>query len=999
MSLALPKILLVLSMALTAGEPSLGQQSQNSADGLARDYSQELPRIEPLSPQSALNAFQVASGFRIEQVAAEPLVVDPVAMAFDERGRLFVVEMRGYSENELDQLSRVRLLEDSDADGRFDKSSIFLDNLGWATAIACYDGGVFVGVAPDILYAKDNDGDGHADSTRVVVEGFHRSNVQGLLNSFTWGLDNRLHGATSGSGAEIVSTAHPDSQPLVLRGRDFALEPRRLTVEPTSGGGQHGLSFDPWGTKFVCSNSDHIQLVMFEDRYAARNPYLAAPAPRVSIAADGPQADVFRTSPVEPWRIVRTRLRKKGIVPGVVEGGGRAAGYFTSATGITIYTGNAWPESLYGYAIIGDVGGNLIHRKRLEPAGVGYVAHRVDANTEFVTSRDIWFRPVQFANGPDGSLYVADMYREVIEHPASLHPIIKQHLDLTSGRDRGRIYRIIPEGFEQPALPRLDAMTAAELVEVLDHANGWHRQTAARLLFERQDRAAVGPAEELVRTGKRPEGRIRALYALDGMGALAPDIILAALADPHPRVREQAVRLAEKLAPAAPEVRSALYGRTADEDPKVRYQLAFSLGECGPQPQRNRALAAIAKSDGDDPYVRFAILSSCAVGAGGVMAQIVEDPKFRDSENGRALLEALAAQIGKQQRPEDVVSVIAVLSALPAGEQQTLQAIIRGLSLKEGSPLQQQVAAATGGLADDLLANIVQQAQAIAADPQAPAGDRVSATHQLRLGQFVSLADLFAELLQPNQPAEVQQAALAALASFEDLEVAALLLDQWGGLTPALRSQAGDVLASREPWLHELLKAVHEGRIAPGDLQPGRLQLLAEHADQKIRDSARTLLSQSRSGSRAEVVAAYEDVISMPGDASRGREVFKRVCAACHQVEGTGHAIGPNLVTMRNRGPESIVVNVLDPNREVNPEFLNYILVTADGRTLSGMIAAETATGLTLKRAENASDTVLRIDIEEMRSTGMSLMPEGLEKDLDKQALADLLAYLSSIEQ
>jgi len=478
------------------------------------DFSDELPRIPPHAPADALATFKTLPGFRLEQAAAEPLVHSPVALSFDENGQMYVVEMIDYSEQDKEFLGTVRLLEDTDQDGRFDKSTVFADKLSWPTAITCYDGGVFVGAAPDIFYLKDTDGDGKADVRKVVFTGFGRSNVQGLFNSFHWGMDNRIHGATSSSGAKVVRPDTPDDKPVVLSGRDFSFDPRTLDLTPTSGGAQHGMSFDDWGRKFLSSNSDHIQLVMYEDRYLARNPYLAAPGPRVSIAADGPQAEVFRISPVEPWRIVRTRLRVSGAVPGPVEGGGRAAGYFTGATGVTIYRGDAWPASYRGQAFVGDVGSNIVHRKVLEPDGVGLIARRADEKKEFVASTDIWFRPAQFANAPDGNLYIIDVYREVIEHPASLPPVIKRHLDLTSGRDRGRIYRIVAEGFQQKKLPRLASASTADLVATLGHRNGWHRDTAARLLYERQDREAIAPLNKIAASCPLPEGRMHALYVL-----------------------------------------------------------------------------------------------------------------------------------------------------------------------------------------------------------------------------------------------------------------------------------------------------------------------------------------------------------------------------------------------------------------------------------------------------------------------------------------------------
>jgi len=514
-------------------------------DSLERDYSEELPRIAPLEPNEALDSFEVHDEFRLDLAAAEPLVHDPIAMAFDAQGRLFVVEMRGYSEQRDENIGAIRLLTDMDGDGTYDKSTEFLGGLAWPTAVACWDGGVFIGVSPDILYAKDTNGAGVADEREVVYSGFGLSNVQGLLNTFKWGLDNRIYGATSSSGAEVRPGDDPAALPITLRGRDFSFDPATRELRPESGGGQHGLSFDDWGRKFVCHNSNHCQLIHFEDRYIARNPYYAAPNPRTSIAADGPAADVYRISPVEPWRVVRTRLRVKGLVPGPVEGGGTAAGYFTSATGITVYKGDAWPKQYWGNVFIGDVGSNLIHRKTVEPDGISMIARRADQDTEFIRSTDIWFRPVQHANGPDGNLYAADMYREVIEHPDSLPPIIKQHLDLTSGHDRGRIYRIAAKDYEYKAPPNLAEYATADLVPLLAHDNAWHRETASRLIYERQDKSIINDLRDLAKDSEFPVGRMHAMYALKGLNALDARTVLTGLGDAEPHIREHAVRLAE----------------------------------------------------------------------------------------------------------------------------------------------------------------------------------------------------------------------------------------------------------------------------------------------------------------------------------------------------------------------------------------------------------------------------------------------------------------------
>ncbi|MGE5194688.1 MAG: PVC-type heme-binding CxxCH protein, partial [Deltaproteobacteria bacterium] len=800
-----------------------------------QDFSDELPRIPPHEPADALATFKTLPGFRLEQAAAEPLVHSPVALSFDENGRMYVVEMIDYSEQDKDFLGTVRLLEDTDQDGRFDKSTVFADKLSWPTAITCCDGGVFVGAAPDIFYLKDTDGDGKADVRKVVFTGFARSNVQGLFNSFHWGLDNRIHGATSSSGAKVVRPDAPNEKPVVLSGRDFSFDPRTLDFTPTSGGAQHGMSFDDWGCKFLSSNSDHIQLVMYEDRYLARNPYLAAPGPRVSIAADGPQAEVFRISPVEPWRIVRTRLRVSGAVPGPVEGGGRAAGYFTGATGVTIYRGDAWPAEYRGQAFVGDVGSNIVHRKVLEPDGVGLVARRVDEKKEFVASTDIWFRPAQFANAPDGNLYIIDVYREVIEHPASLPPVIKKHLDLTSGRDRGRIYRVVAEGFKQRKLPRLGSASTAELVAALGHRNGWHRDTAARLLYERQDREAIGPLKKNAASCPLPEGRMHALYVLAGLKSLTADVLLPRLADEHPRVRENAVRLAELLAADSPEIRERLVTLTGDKDPRVRYQLAFTLGFL-PAAGRTAALAKILKRDGGDRWVRLAAFSSLAEGAADVLTELAGDAPYRASATGRTVLAELASLIGVAARQNEVLAVLKVLDGFPEENKQQATALVVGLTeglARSGSPLRAQIAARPGK-AQELLGDLLVGSRKTAADETKPPAARVEAIRTLGLGTFAESRDLLPGLLGTRQPQEVQLAALAVLGRFADPEIADILIEQWPTFSPKLRTAALEAIFSRNAWLVKFLAAVENETIPASDLEPARVRLLEMHADPAV---------------------------------------------------------------------------------------------------------------------------------------------------------------------
>lgn len=975
----------------------LAQDDEN--DSLERDYTEELPRIPALSPSEALKSFEVHPGFYIDQVAAEPLVSDPIAISFDERGRMFVVEMRDYSEEYEERRGLIALLEDTNEDGHFDKRSVYVDDLAWPTAVTCSDGGVYVAVPPDILYCKDTTGDGVADVREVVYTGFSLKNVQGLVNTFKWGLDNRIYGATSTSGADVKPGNDPAALPISLRGRDFTIEPKTRTLTPISGGGQHGMSLDPWGRRFVSSNSDHIQQIMFDDHYLARNPYLPAPGARRSIAEDGPAATVYRISPVEPWRIVRTRLRAKGIVPGIVEGGGTPAGYFTGATGVTIYRGDAWPAEYYGNAFIGDVGSNLMHRKVLDESNIELVARRADENTEFVRSTDIWFRPSQFANAPDGTLYIMDMYREVIEHPASLPPIIKQHLDLTSGRDRGRIYRVLPDGFQQRPLPRLDQADSAELVLTLDHANGWHRETAARLIYEQQNPAAIPALRVLVAKGNRPEGRIRALYGLDGLGALTAADVLVGLNDASPKVREQAIRLSESFLDSDPAVLDAVIAQAGDPTPQVRYQVAFSLG-ASTGDRRNDALAQVLLADLDNEWIQLAAKSSLYIGAGEVLQTLLADAGFRGNGKAPALVQELATYAGATGSKETLASTVNDIDALSEADAGLAEAAVRGII--EGMQHGGRGALASEVLAQSvrakaLLDGMIASAKEAVANVELDAEKRIAAIANLGFAPADEALPLLGGVLSGQSPGNVQVAAIRTIGGYEATAGAEALLASFGSLSPAVRAQAIETLFSRKAWVTQLLAAVENDTFSAKDLDSNRIHYLLNNPDDAIKAKATALLGNQAPTARDEVVAQYKPALELPGDIEKGRALFMEQCSKCHVVEGQGYAVGPDLAAIGNRGAEAILLNILDPNREINPAYVNYTVETTDWETFSGLIASETATSITLNRASGESDTILRVNIESIESAELSLMPDGLEASIDHQAMADLIAYLMSL--
>ncbi len=959
--------------------------------------ARDLPRIPPVEPKDAVATFQVKKGFHIELVASEPLVASPVAMCFDEHGRLFVVEMIDYSErrDETPHLGRIVMLEDTNGDGIFDKSTVYADNLPWPTAVFCYDGGIFVGATPDIFLLKDTKGTGKADVKERVftgfAEGMKRLNVQGMLNSFNWGLDNRIHGATSTDGGMLTALRHPEAKPLDAHGRDFVIEPRTMSISTEAGGGQHGLSFDDWGRRIACNNSDHIRLFMYADRYAARNPYYNMPPVLQSVAVDGPAAEVYRISPEEPWRVIRTRWRVAGLVSGPVEGGGRSAGYFTGATGTLVYRGDAFPPAFKDNAFLGDAGGNLVHRKVLLPEDVGLKAQRAEdeQTMEFAASKDTWFRPVQFANAPDGTLYVIDMYRETIEHPWSLPDHIKKFLDLNSGNDRGRIYRIVPDGFKQTKPPRLDKATTAELVATLENPNGWHRDTASRLLYERQDKSAIPTLRSLAANSKSELGRIHAMYALDGLGGLRPQEILTALDDKAPWVRVHAIKLSEQFVStqSSAAIFKKLVSMISDPSNLVRYQLAFTLGEFS-EAKRIPALAAIARKDVESPWIQAAVLSSLATGAGDVFADLARDNKIGSSKAGEKLLRELVALAGAKNKAEEVSAVVAYIGKVnePALRFSLVRSLGEGLQKTHGS----LAVLSTGTTFFD--------AERLALDRRASETTRFEAIKLLGFEGYAAAKGALTAALNKGETETIQLAAVTTLGHFPEPQMAGELTERWGDFSPRVKSQALSVLLARPDRATVLLNAIKSGSLKPGDLTTTQIKFLRTPRNKIVHRLAIEVLGETTPNQRQAVIEAFQPALSLKGDAVKGRDIYLARCSSCHRLGGAGFAVGPDLVTVKNSGKDKLLVNILDPSREVAEQYIAFQVETKDGESLIGIIANETTSSITLRQAYGKEDIIPRSTMKGMKSQTQSLMPEGLEAGLTLRDFANLLEYISTAD-
>lgn len=994
----------------TIDRASLGQVGAESGDRDTRhvdgfDYS--LPRIAPTEPRDALKTFEILSGYRIELVAAEPLVRDPVAMSFDADGRLYVVEMCDYSEQAEDHLGAIRLLTDVDGDGAFDNSETFVEGLSWPTAVICFDGGIFVGAAPDIWFFKDIDNDGRADVKKRVFTGFGRSNVQGLLNSFVWGIDNRIYGQTSSSGGSIARVDNGDAKATIsLSGRDFSFDPRTFDLREEVGGAQHGMSFDDYGHRFASHNSDHLQQFVYSAKHNVPDAGELMPPSRQSIALDGPQAEVFRISPVEPWRVLRTHLRVSKKVPGPVEGGGRAAGYFTGATGATVYRGDAMPE-LLGQVFVGDVGSNIVHRKRLVDAGVVYRGERVDPSREFLASRDIWFRPAQFANAPDGALYIADVYREVIEHPAPLPPEIKQHLDLTSGRDRGRIYRIVHSDHQQRKLTKLSDAATVAIVEKLESDNGWDRDTASRLLIERYDNSSIPLLEKVVRDSAKPKSRIHALRCLESLKRLNDETLRLSLRDIDPFVREAGcLVISDRSSSGVSEVDAkeqnqlssetvrALADLLNDVSPRVRFTAALTISrleQCLRDEYVISAVTGMVERDANDPWLLPAALRcfdgesallalhvlANKPGANGPterMAQVV----YRKNSNSLKLIEAWLERDDAPKNSQAVFSGL-LKSVLSSRKEVTLAEELRGYPrLSQGI--------------NGLIASLKQQLM----DSSLPVEQRVAALSALNGYEDQDLFMIRKGLIASSEPLPLQISATRALGMSSKKEVAEFLVDSWARSLPSVRSAIVRELTARPVWVETLLEAIEAERIVWIEIDPGTQGVLRSTRTGAVSDRVAAIDARFRknNGTRSEIYEQFKPSLDLNGRIEIGKALFQKHCSVCHRLDGVGHELGPNLAAFKFRGADAILLNVLDPNREVNPQYISYTAITNDERIVNGMILSETGSSITFTRGENNRETLQTSEIEQLKSSQKSIMPEGFEQQFDHQAMADLLSYI-----
>ena len=603
--------------------------------------------LAQLTPEQALTRFRMVPGYRLELVAAEPLVHDPVAVDFDADGRMYVVEMRGYMPNvkgtgEDRPVGRIVVLEDTDRDGRMDRTTVFLDSLVLPRAVKVLEHGVLVGAPPNLWLARDTDGDLRADTRELVRSdyGDPKGNPEHNANGLLWGIDNWIHNANYAGQFRL--------------GRDG-----KFVFRATPSEGQWGVSQDDYGRLYRNSNEDPLRADLVPAHYASRHPLMAM------------LRGVYErlTPNIAVWPAHKTPAINRGYRAETMRADSSLA-HYTSAGSPTAYVGDRLPAELKGSVFITESAGNMVGRLVVREQPDGFPgATTAYEKLEFLTSDDERFRPVNLANAPDGTLYVVDMYRGIIQHRTYITGYLEQKIierGLEGPVGMGRIWRVVHESTPRDTAGGLSRLAPAQLVPVLAHANGWRRITAQRLLVERGDTSVAPALRVMARNHADDRARLHALWTLDGLGVADDAVVRSALADRSAPVRAAAIRIAEP-SPGAEAPTDASFvilseGKDlllSDRSPLVRRQLAASLGLL-PMGERESAFLSLLSNSGDDPIVADLAVSALPGRELAFLDRVLAE-RGRPAEKFAPVVSALTRAVVASRDVPQVQRLLAVL--------------------------------------------------------------------------------------------------------------------------------------------------------------------------------------------------------------------------------------------------------------------------------------------------------------------------------------------------
>lgn len=912
----------------------------------------------PKTAEQALADLRVADNLTVQLVASEPEIVDPVSARFDEQGRLWVVEMQDYPTGPADgaePAGRVRLLTDSDGDGFYESATTFANNLLMPTGLQPWKDGAIVTLSGEVAYFFDKDHDGVAEGFETWFQGFDEGNEQLRANHPKLDPNGQITIACGLRGGEIrdVRRGKPSSITVSVNGRDFRFDPRGKSFEAITGHGQYGLTYDDFGRRFVCMNARPLDHVVLEADILNRNSNWTDSSSVEHVIPGGLSRPVFPL--VQQWT---TSVYHTGS--------------FTAACGVHIHRGTALGNSFRGNAFVCEPTGCLVHREVLSDAGPSFTAEPGTEGVEFLASTDDWFRPVDLFDGPDGALYVVDMARKVIEHPQWMPKEAIERSDFVAGNRLGRIYRVAKKQHAARSTAtavQIAEMDQAELLETLRTTEiGWRRDEAFRALLQRS--ASLPP---MAWTGSIDSGLTAELRLRGALGQLTVEDVGNALTSKRPRLQEVGCDLANTDFAGSSMLQPTLYRLAKSSDAKVRFRTAIALAG-DDSVEALDALVAVAIAS-KDPWTRSAVFSSLA-------GQSLEFVERLATETSDSELIRMACEVAVREDEKNSVTSIQAMLAHDVSRDIQLSGLLG-------------VAAALRSRPDD-----------VSVSHHAASLTRLIkyAIERYRNGDVDAAAFLawylpddadWTGLIYESVAPEARIELINVLRTRACLPDSNDFLQSLTALPAGVRESLLNAMCSSVPRAMRLLTSIQDGYLPPTILGSVRADQLRKHRNSDVSNLAKEVIPP-RDSNRPVVVKSYAASLTLDCDAMTGEAVFKKHCAVCHRIGELGGQVGPDLSDLRKKTPAQLLEAILDPNSAIDANYINHVAETTNGQIVTGLLVSESESAVTLRGADARDTTIARDELESLTSTGQSIMPEGLERQLDQQAIANVVYYLKN---
>ncbi len=974
----------------------------------------------PLRAEDTAKQFQLHPDFQVNVVASEPLINKPIAIQWDERGRLWVAETPEYPNGRRPSVAepwketgspapgrydrpatdRISILSNPDAQGRFTKKTVFYEGLELVTGFCFYKDGIIVIHNPDILWIRDTNGDGQGDKVERIFTGFTPGDTHFVANHFILAPDGWVY-VSMGGAQEARNPKNNQSMGRVTSGM-FRFKPDGSAIEQVSSKGGNGFGAD------VTSDFE-----LFYGQATSGNPIQHVVLPE-KVLARGNVGSPGSANSVNPRRrIVIPKPQDRVALMQIDVVGGYSAGCAS-----LVYEGGAWPDEWAQSVFCTEPLVNIVHHEILRPTGPTFTGEMVRRDAEFILSPDYWFRPIEVALGPDGALYILDFYSPVIAHNDTRGP---QHsrsgASVRPDRDHyfGRIYRVQHKNAKKLEVPDLSRASQSELVKTLSHPNRTVRRNAQRLLVDRGGAAAVRALGPVAQSAKFTPARILALWSLNALGTLQPQMLSAAFHAQEPEVRKNAALIAE--ANGGKNISGDLQAALNDSDPRVRLATLRAMAAGGLDEKGAAALFALFPRL-EDNWSKSAAVAAASGNPSAALRAALNSERPNDF---RDLVASIANRFAEQQNPAAFADLVRACAAAPdtsdavkqiilsAGAKQKSMPTINGeliAALRKllSSPNPALSAAAlplavawdtSGALRPEISRNVTPLIGQLN-DTKLPEARREQIAQALVGARNSDPAVLSAlrKLLADANPDSLKRGLIAALAAAGDAPAGAMLVSAYPSLSTTVQDAAFEALLARADWTKDFLSAIRQKTISISLLGPSHVFRLRSHPSSEVVRQAEELFQSAFqvSPDKEALVAKLLPEVSKPGNLAKGKELFTANCAVCHKFGDQGADVGPMLTGMGVHGPESLLIHIVDPNRQVDGGYEAWNFETSDGETYTGIIASENASRVVLKR----SGSPLEIPVSTIKSradTRKSLMPEGLEV-LGAERLRDIIAYL-----